>query len=203
MRNFIVSSKLFRDKYGVWNSTYDEDIQKFLNLLNLKIYPFLQNKGKISKSFKNADGLLLLGGGDLYKYDKKEENRLRDNIEKKLFKYFFRSNKPIIGICRGFQMIMDIYGVQMKKGKGHIRKFHNLKLESSRFLKLKNSKVNYYHNYIVEELPINFNIVSKMKDGSIEISEHKHKKILCFMFHPERKMKSQKKLISEIKKFLK
>ena len=89
----------------------------------------------------------------------------------------------------------------MKKGKGHIRKFHNLKLESSRFLKLKNITVNSYHNYIVEKLPINFNIVSKMKDGSIEISEHKHKKLFCLMFHPERKMKSQKKLISEIKKF--
>ena len=123
MRNFIVSSKLFKDKYGIWNSMYDEDIQKLLNFLNLNIYPFLQNKGKISKSFKNADGLLLLGGGDLYKYDKKEENRLRDNIEKKLFKYFFRSNKPIIGICRGFQMIMDIYGVQMKKGKVILENF--------------------------------------------------------------------------------
>ena len=41
------------------------------------------------------------------------------------------------------------------------------------------------------------------KDESIEIAEHKSKKILCLMFHPERNMKSDKLLVEAIRIFFK
>ena len=150
-----------------------------------------------------ADGLILLGGGDLYKLNKKKEYKLRDNIEKNLFKQFFNSNKPIIAICRGFQLIMDIYGIPMIRKGGHIRKNHRLSIKKSRFIKFKNLTVNSFHKYVIEKVPNNFKTVSEFKDGSIEIAEHKKKRILCLMFHPERKMKSKKNIMISLKNFIK
>ncbi len=203
MKNFIVSSKLKKDKFGIWSSNYDIDIQNFLSLLDIQVIPYLGFKGKISKKIKNAKGLILLGGGDLFKYHKTKENEFRDKIEKSLFKHFYNSNKPIIAICRGFQLIMDIYGIPLVKKFGHVRTKHSLKINKSRFVQYKKLIVNSYHNYIVESVPNDFRIVSKMNDGSIEITEHKKKKILCLMFHPERKMQSKKDITACLKKFIK
>ena len=55
----------------------------------------------------------------------------------------------------------------------------------------------------LRELPSEYKNISNTKDGSIEIAEHKKKKILCLMFHPERAMKSQQQILKSIKKFFK
>ena len=203
MKNFIVSSKLYVDKYGVWSSSYDTDVQNLLSSLNIKIISYLNFNNKFSKKIKEAKGLILLGGGDLYKYNKKRENQIRDKIEKKLFREFYKTNKPILAICRGFQLIMDANNIPMIKKNGHVRTKHNLIIKNSRFIKYKNLNVNSFHNYIIEKVPINFKIVSKLRDGSVEIAEHKKKKILCLMFHPERKMSSKRKIMICLKNFVK
>lgn len=201
MKKIIVSSKLYTDKNGTKNILYDSDILSMLNKMQITKFPYLNSKLELVKNIHDAEGLILLGGGDLYKYKKNDENRLRDKLEKKLINLFLRKNKPILGICRGFQQIADSYGIKLIKKKDHVRKFHRLDLKKSRFLKYKNLHVNSYHNYCIFELPNSFNIVSKYKDGSIEIAEHKTKKILCLMFHPERKMKSQTRILNSIKNF--
>ncbi|MDC3053333.1 gamma-glutamyl-gamma-aminobutyrate hydrolase family protein [Candidatus Pelagibacter sp.] len=203
MKNFIVSTKLEVNSFGTWISNYDMDTQKFLDELNIGIFPYLQNKNKISKKTKMAKGLILMGGGDLYSLNKKKEFYMRDQIEKRLYREFFKSNKPIIGICRGFQLIMNYYDIPLVKRSGHVRKNHNLEIKKSKFINCKSLTVNSFHNYVIEKVPNNFNIISKSKDGSIEIAEHKRKKILCLMFHPERKMKSKKNIMKSLKDFIK
>ena len=49
--------------------------------------------------------------------------------------------------------------------------------------------------------PKKFNIVARHKDQSIEMAEHKHKRISCIMFHPERKNGSQKQVDNFFKLF--
>ena len=82
-----------------------------------------------------------------------------------------------------------------------LQKFHSLKIGRSKYIKDKSLKVNSYHNYCIKDLPKNFIKVSNTKDGSIEIAEHKSKKILCLMFHPERPMGSKKLILKSLKKF--
>ncbi len=203
MKNIIVSSRLILDKYKNVNLVYDKDILYLLNELKLNKFPYINKKLKLAKNISDADGLILLGGGDLYKYHKTFENKLRDRFEKELLKKFIKTNKPILGICRGFQQIINFYGEKLEKKVGHVNKTHILKLNKNRFLSLNNLSVNSYHNYVITKLPKSFNLVSKYKDQSIEIAEHKKKKILCIMFHPERKMKSQQTVIKQLKKFFK
>ena len=200
MKNFIVSSRIFFDKYNNLNTNYDLDVLSFLSRLDLNIIPHLVSKSNL---LKNADGLILLGSGNIYKIDKTKENKIRDKIEKQLFKLFYKSDKPILAICRGFQLIMDIYKIKLTKMNGHVRQNHNLIIKNSNFIFHKNLRVNSFHEYCVNKIPKNFKIVSKASDETIEIAEHKNKKILCLMFHPERKMDSKENIMKSIKKFLK
>ncbi len=204
MKSIILSSKLIVDKYGKVNFLTDEDLSNYINKLGLNILPLSIKKNQINtENLRLAKGLILSGGGDIYKYKKNKINKLRDSIEIKLFNYFFKKNLPILLICRGFQLMIDMHKIKLFKQKNHVRKSHLLKLSNSKFLKHSNLSVNSYHNYSIKKLPVNYINVASTKDGSIEIAEHKSKKILGLMFHPERNMKSKELVIKSIKKFFK
>jgi len=204
MKSIILSSKLIIDKYGKVNFLTDEDLSNYINKLGLNILPLSIKKNQInSENLRLAKGLILSGGGDIYKYKKNKINKLRDSIEIKLFNYFFKKNLPILLICRGFQLMIDMHKIKLFKQKNHVRKSHLLKLSNSKFLKHSKLSVNSYHNYSIKKLPVNYINVASTKDGSIEIAEHKSKKILGLMFHPERNMKSKDLVLKSIKNFFK
>ena len=204
MKSIILSSKLIIDKYGKVNFLTDEDLSNYINKLGLNILPLSIKKNQINtENLRLAKGLILSGGGDIYKYKKNKINKLRDSIEIKLFNYFFKKNLPILLICRGFQLMIDMHKIKLFKQKNHVRKSHLLKLSNSKFLKHSKLSVNSYHNYSIKKLPVNYINVASTKDGSIEVAEHKSKKILGLMFHPERNMKSKVLVLKSIKNFFK
>ena len=204
MKSIILSSKLIIDKYGKVNFLTDEDLSNYINKLGLNILPLSIKKNQInSENLRLAKGLILSGGGDIYKYKKNKINKLRDSIEIKLFNYFSKKNLPILLICRGFQLMIDMHKIKLFKQKNHVRKSHLLKLSNNKFLKHSKLSVNSYHNYSIKKLPVNYINVASTKDGSIEIAEHKSKKILGLMFHPERNMKSKVLVLKSIKNFFK
>ena len=78
-----------------------------------------------------------------------EEIPLKDQRRKNeinLIKYSITKNIPLIGICRGAQVINLFYGGQIKKVKGHVRKFHKIKLDKG-----KKIKVNSFHDLGFDE----------------------------------------------------
>ena len=141
---------------------------------------FFGNKKKFQLSFKkwieshNLGGIVLSGGSDI------GENRIRDNSEKYLLKYSLKNNTPVIGICRGMQMIGKFFGIKLKKVKGHVNKDHFVYSSKDKV------KVNSYHNYSIKSCPINFKILYKTLDGNIEAMISKNKRIYGCMWHPER-----------------
>ena len=70
-------------------------------------------------------GLLLTGGGDIFppfyglKKDFNDLNLIRDATEFKLIDYFFSKNLPILGICRGLQVINVFFGGTLKNVDCH------------------------------------------------------------------------------------
>ena len=204
MKTIILSPRIMIDKYNKINFLVDEDMSNFLNNMKVNIVPLSLKKKKIEmKNISIADGLILAGGGNIFNYEKTLSNKIRDAYEKKLFNYFFKKNKPILVICRGFQLLTSLYKRKLFKVNNHVGKYHQLNLKKSRFIKHSKLTVNSYHNYAIKELPKNYINIAKTKDGSIEIAEHKSKKILCLMFHPERNMKSDKLIVEAIQNFFK
>ena len=204
MKTIILSTRIIVDQYKKISFQIDEDLSNFISYLNLQFLPIGLKKNKLMlNNIKKADGLILAGGGDLFKHHKNKPNLIRDNYEKKLFNYFLKKNKPILTICRGFQLMAQLNKIKLYKINHHVKKNHLLHLKKSKYINYKSLTVNSYHNYCVKELPNEYINISNTKDGSIEIAEHKYKKILCLMFHPERPMKSQQQILKSIKKFFK
>ena len=138
MKYLTVTGKININKYGKKELIYDEEILKFINELNFNISVLNFDKKLDFRSLKKSSGLIMTGGGDIYKYSKKID-KYRDNFEIKLFNYFYKANKPILAICRGYQLIMNLYNCHIRKQEGHVRTTHNLNVNKSRF-KVKKSK---------------------------------------------------------------
>ena len=144
MKTLLLSPKISIDKHKKINFHIDQDLSNFLNHLQAKIIPIVLKNYKLDlNSIKSADGLILAGGGDISKKQKTKVNKIRDSYEKKLFKYYYKRNKPILAICRGFQLIVDIYGIKLEKINNHVKKFHSLKI-----LWLKRISLSIMMNYI-------------------------------------------------------
>ena len=204
MKNIFVSSSLKIDKHKNLRLSNSIDWYNFFEKIDCKINTnYSENKNRIKKFAKNHDALILTGGGDISKFEKKKVNVLRDKFEINLFKNFLIQNKPIICICRGFQLIGSMYGAVIEKEEKSRKKRKKLIISKySQFIKNKFLNVMCYHDYSIINLPQKFNVISKTEDGSIEIAELKRHKVLFLMFHPERYNKSNKEISNLIKKFL-
>lgn len=203
MKYIVLSPKIKKNKFNKIEFIIDEEILSFIYKLNFNFYVVKTFNKKNLNFLKKSSGLILSGGGDIGTISNKKIDLIRDNIEKKLYKFFLKTNKPILGICRGFQFIANQNNINLEKQVGHVRKFHKLKLAKNQFIKKKIIFVNSYHNYIIRTVPKNFMNISSTKDGSIEIMAHKKKRILCLMFHPERNMRSKNYMLNVIKSFFK
>ena len=159
----------------------------YFKKFNVSLIPLTFNKKDFKNIFKNRIKVIVFSGGnDLYSKKKNKENKLRDNFEKYLLKECIKKKIPIIGICRGFQLISEYFKGRLDKTNKHVVRSHKIFLENKTF------RVNSYHNYKITRLNSCFNIIGVAEDNSIEYAYSKKFNILCMMFHPERKNFTQK-----------
>jgi gamma-glutamyl-gamma-aminobutyrate hydrolase PuuD len=182
--NFLIT-----ERYKVKNNKkiyyLEKNWPKFFLKLNSKFFS-ISNYNNF-KNINNFDCLIISGGGDINNISKNKEDKQRDKFEIKLFNHFLKHNKPIIAICRGFQLIGSLYKNKLVAIKDHVKKSHKISLNKNIYLRSKNLITNSFHNYAFLKLNKNFKCIGKSKDNSIEIAILKKKKVLCLMFHPERK----------------
>lgn len=171
----------------------------------LRVFPdsdwlFIPNLGKESVAyFKkwNLNVLILSGGDDIGTY------KIRDNTERCLIKYALEKSIPIIGICRGMQLIHEYLGGKLEHGDeifGNIHKKtqHVISIDHKEF------KVNSYHNIKLVEKTLHKSLkifARCISDNSIE--GFKNKNLLGMMWHPERELKPKKWNETLIRNFLK
>ena len=196
MHNILITQKTFIDKHNQINWSLEDNWFKFFSRKKVNLIPInsnINNKKKLL-AFK-PKGLILSGGNDLYNIVKLKENLIRDNHEKEILKLTIKNKIPILAVCRGFQFVAKFFKCKISKTTNHVRATHVLKINNKFFgSKIKILKVNSYHNYAVSRLPEHFNLIARCSDNSIEIAKSNKYNILSFMFHPERRNISQKKI---------
>ena len=198
MKKYLIAPILYKKKNEIFQSV-SLSLNRLLKEINIDYEYHIYEKKRDIKKF---DGLILCGGGDIYTVKKNLLNKLRDNEEKKLIKLFLLKKKKIISICRGFQLISEIYGSKLIKISNHVRKKNQVYIYKNKYLKTKKINVTCYHNYAIKKLPDKFTVVGKTIDNNIEIAIHQKAKILGLMFHPERKNSSDKIIKKMLKNFL-
>jgi N5-(cytidine 5'-diphosphoramidyl)-L-glutamine hydrolase len=122
------------------------------------------------------EGILISGGNDIGQYP------LRDNTEEYLYHWAVKMNLPVLGICRGMQIIGLIHGSILKKVNGHVSARHTVLNLSNN----KESTKNSYHSFSLSDCPKDFQVTYISNDGEIEAIKHNKKSIFGIMWHPER-----------------
>jgi len=167
--------------------------------------------------FDAVDGLIFSGGGDinpehyggLLDRTVYSINAERDNFELNLAKLALKADIPVLGICRGMQIlnvasggnlvvhVPDAYGEDVSHGTGIPPRAieHSIEIEpNSRLAKIMGTTsttvVSWHHQAVHNVLP-NWQIVARASDGLVEAMEYKyHPWIVALQWHPERSAKN-------------
>ena len=151
------------------------------------------------------DGFVFCGGGDIdpkYYGEEKGEHInnvcfVRDQFEEKLFLSAYTSGKPILGICRGMQIInVFLGGTLYQHIDGHMQKedrhtqTHAVSVTKGSFLHALTDKeslfVNSFHHQAVKRLAGCLTTDAVSTDGYIEAFHCKnHPFLLGVQWHPE------------------
>lgn len=168
--------------------------------------------------YRRLDGILLPGGGDIHPevYGKSETSiirgtsRIRDDVEKQLVRWAFEDDVPLLGICRGHQMMNVALGGSlhidvetMQNGNSTIkhdadavrerdRLMHDVYVEpASRLAGALGNKgepilVNSLHHQAVNQLSPELVATSYADDGIVEgIEAPKSRFFMGVQWHPE------------------
>ncbi len=180
--------------YGEQRDALDENWTQFL--VDCGCVPLLVpnhfQAAKLLLEHVRIDGIILTGGNNLVKYD--GDAPQRDETERYLINYAIEKDIPLVGICRGMQVIQDYFGVTLNKVEGHVAVKHEVLFDGKR--KEKNS----YHSYAswcsTDELPV----IARAEDDVVEAVRHREYKIYAMMWHPERNNPFEKEDIEFFKK---
>ena len=147
-----------------------------------------------------ADMLLLPGGGDVEPWRYGAENTAsavepgRDEAEFRLLETFLAAGKPILGVCRGLQVINVYFGGTLHQDiPGHSQvqgrdRRHGSRIAPSILRELYGDalEVNSAHHQAVDRLGAGLRAVQWGEDGVVEALVHDCFPILALQWHPER-----------------
>jgi len=137
-------------------------------------------------SCSDKDLIVLSGGGGegLEIHDEHKPGKLwyQDEIN------FVRlTNKPVLGICMGFEVIARAYGAPVMKMPNGVEGFVQFAPTNQGKESFKKRSLRQFesHDWHVPKIPSGFRALAKSNTG-VEIIQHKTKPILATQFHPEK-----------------
>lgn len=136
--------------------------------------------------------LVLSGGNDIGEYS------TRDATERYLLSWAEAKRVPVLGVCRGLQMMAVWAGADLFKMEGHVGSRHQLFIPSR--MDDWPSNVNSFHNWGLGSCPKGFEIAAQAEDGSIEALKHHQLPWEGWMWHPEREMPFSPQDIKRLKR---
>ena len=133
------------------------------------------------------DGILLTGGNSLVSYGGDAPER--DKLEFFLLDWAMRKNIPLLGVCRGMQVIQESFKNKLEKVSNHVGKRHTLEVnQGCRLSDVVKSlpDVNSYHDFGTQEVSGKLISIATSLDGVVMAVEHNEKQVFGVMWHSER-----------------
>lgn len=155
------------------------------------------------------DALLLCGGDDVDPAHFGQENRgsegidrARDAAELALAELYLSAGKPVLGICRGHQLLnIALGGTLIQDLSPELQLFHTRfpGAEEDKIHPVRTAEdsllhrfygavcaVNSSHHQVVDQLGHGLWVTARSEAGIVEAMEHRDLPVLCVQFHPER-----------------
>jgi gamma-glutamyl-gamma-aminobutyrate hydrolase PuuD len=211
-----------KNKYVDYVGEYHLELLVKLGLLPAMV-PMVEGTEVCLPQFeRRMQGLLITEGEDIDPryYRTKPANHtylekthpLKDKIEMELVRYALKHQIPIMGICRGCQLLNVVAGgtlfgdVQKEKKSGRAHIMENAHYDSYRhpvtlvpgtpleaWYERRDLKVNSYHHQGVRDLAPRFRVMAYADDGLVEaFYDPKSSFTVGIQFHPERMLSEYK-----------
>ena len=182
------------------------------------LYPPINDRDYIRKIIETSDGVILTGGADLHpsRYGEAPHPRLgrvvpeRDAFEWTVLETALKTGKPVLGICRGFQLINVFFGGTLyqdieSQGAGIERHWgrqpkeeevHSVYLlpgsRLNRAYGTETVQVNSFHHQAVKAMGRGLCITATSSDGLAEGLEGEGEDLLmAVQWHPEMMFESR------------
>jgi putative glutamine amidotransferase len=190
----------------VGNNDYPErrdalsrDWQIYLNNIfpDTVLVPLLNDPNCAVESIRelSIEGVILSNGNDWGYFPE------RDETEKLIVEYCLSSGIPILGVCRGMQVLNILFGGTLELNlvanikSDHVAVNHQITINSKVFAKMAGCRemmVNSFHNHgiLTEGLAQEFRAFATTTNAIVEGFYHPNKPILAVQWHPERKTPS-------------
>lgn len=176
------------------------------------ILPLTSSPEDASTLFMMCDGMLMTGGQDvnplLYGQTATDQCgeicQIRDEMETHFFREAIKQNIPMLGICRGLQMINILLGgtlyqdipteteskINHQMEAPYDRACHRVRLMPGtalhRSLRVEDMGVNSCHHQAIKELGEGLEVMAKSEDGLVEaVSLPEKKFVWAVQWHPE------------------
>ena len=173
------------------------------------VVPVVQEQSTVEAIVRLLDGLIIPGGpavtlGMLGEppRDLEDADPLRLRSDVALVQTFLRTNRPVLGICYGMQLLNALDGgtiyadVERQKSGSLVHSAvrgaqpHRVDLEPGSWLARCLGKtaieVNSRHIQAIADVGASFRVVGRAPDGVIEAIERVDGRVLGVQFHPER-----------------
>ncbi len=139
--------------------------------------------------------IVFSGGNDLVAYGGDAPER--DATETALLAWGRAKAVPVLGICRGMQLIQHVFGVPLGKVPDHVAVRHHVADESGPL-----RQVNSYHCFAASQSGSELLTRSSTSDGVVEAVSHRTDAVAGFMWHPEREAEFAAEDIALVRHFL-
>lgn len=123
------------------------------------------------------DGVLLTGGNDLAAHGGDAPER--DATEIDLVRLAGERGLPVVGLCRGLQLLAHLDGVELVRVAGHAGTTHGL-------VGYRTGRIGSYHDWALSHAPVGAEVLACAEDGTVEALRWPDRRWLGLMWHPER-----------------
>jgi gamma-glutamyl-gamma-aminobutyrate hydrolase PuuD len=164
--------------HGTRRDCLDQVWVKFLLTCGLTPIPIPNCRDAALAICENVSGIILTGGNDLTTYGGDAPDR--DETESALLDLAERRDLPVLGVCRGMQMIQHRFGARLEKVRGHVTPRQRISIDG------RSVEVNSFHNFGALEVYPPLMTWAIADDGVIKAVRHADRRMLGMMWHPER-----------------
>jgi gamma-glutamyl-gamma-aminobutyrate hydrolase PuuD len=166
--------------YGERRDCLDQAWTKFLTACGL-LPVLLPNVAEAALAlFEGSDiaGLVLTGGNDLAVLGGDAPER--DTVENALLDSAERRGLPVLGVCRGMQVIQQRFAIPLRRTEGHVAQRQVIRINGQP------KEVNSYHHFAAFESRPPLDVWAVADDGVVKAIRHAAQPVTGIMWHPER-----------------